>query len=169
MSLGLPLVGIEPSCVASFRDELPQLFPAHAGAHYLAQHTLLFGEFLLSKNIRPPQLQRRALVHVHCHQHASLNAESDARLLAWMGIEAEILNAGCCGLAGSFGFNKNNHELSMRIAEQKLMPAIRAADLNTLLITNGFSCREQIRQATGRRSFNITEVVAMAFAQQSAS
>lgn len=165
MALGLPLVGIEPSCVSSFRDELPQLFPAHEGAHYLAKNTLLLGEFLLRKGFRPPQLEGRALVHVHCHQHASLTAESDARLLAWMGMDAEILNAGCCGLAGSFGFNKNNHSLSLRIAEQKLMPAVRAADPDTLLITNGFSCREQILQATGRKSFNMAEVIAMALAR----
>jgi FAD/FMN-containing dehydrogenase/Fe-S oxidoreductase len=165
MSLGLPLVGLEPSCVASFRDELPQLFPAHAGAHYLAEHTLLLSDFILSKGFRPPPLARRALVHVHCHQHASLNASADAHLLGWMGVEAQILDAGCCGLAGSFGFNANNHALSMRIGEQQLMPAVRAAQEDTLLITNGFSCREQIRQATGRTSLNMAEVLAMAIAQ----
>lgn len=165
MTLGLPLIGLEPSCVASFRDELPQLFPAHEGAHYLAQNTSLLGEFLLAKGFRPPPLTRRALVHVHCHQHASLNADSDARLLGWMKVEAEVLNAGCCGLAGSFGFNAKNHELSLRIGEQQLMPKVRAADEDTLLITNGFSCREQIRQATGRASLNIAEVVAMALEQ----
>ncbi|MDQ2075373.1 FAD-binding and (Fe-S)-binding domain-containing protein [Marinimicrobium sp. ABcell2] len=162
MTLGLPLIGLEPSCVASFRDELPQLFPKHEGAHYLAENSQLLGEFLQCKGFRPPPLSRRALVHTHCHQHASLDGSSDARLLAWMGVDAHVLDAGCCGLAGSFGFKASNHELSLRIGEQHLMPAVRAAEEDTLLITNGFSCREQIRHATGRRSMNIAEVLDMA-------
>lgn len=165
MAQDLPLIGLEPSCVASFRDELPQLFPKHEGAHYLARNTQLLSEFLQCKGFRPPQLLRRALVHTHCHQYASLDARADERLLGWMGVETEMLDAGCCGLAGSFGFKAENHELSLRIGEQQLMPAVRAAADDTLLITNGFSCREQIRHATGRSSFNIAEVLDMALAQ----
>lgn len=162
------LIGIEPSCVASFRDELPRLFPADERAHYLAHNTQLLGEFLLSIGFKPPPLHHRVLVHTHCHQHASLDAGADATLLGWMEAEAELLDAGCCGLAGSFGFKRANHELSLRIGEQQLMPSVRKADAKTLIMTNGFSCREQIHQATGRHSFNMAELIAMALDEGSA-
>lgn len=165
MAHDLPLIGLEPSCVASFRDEMPQLFPKDEGAHFLAKNTQHLNEFLQYKGFRPPRLDRRALVHVHCHQHASLDGSADARLLGWMGVETDLLDAGCCGLAGSFGFKAENHELSMRIGEHQLMPAVRAADDDTLLVTNGFSCREQIRQATGRETMTIAEVIDLALTQ----
>ena len=163
----LRVVGIEPSCVTSFRDELPRLLPKDERAHYLAHNTLMLGEFLLLIGYKPPPLHQRVLVHTHCHQHASLDPRADATLLGWMEAEAEILDAGCCGLAGSFGFKAANHALSLRIGEQQLMPNVRKADEKTLIMTNGFSCREQIRQATGRQSFNMAELVAMALDQES--
>lgn len=164
MAQDLPVIGLEPSCVASFRDELPRLFPKHEGAHYLSKNTVLLSEFLQYKGFRPPAMSSRALVHTHCHQHASMDPNADARLLGWMGVDAQVLDAGCCGLAGSFGFKRENHELSLRIGEEQLMPKVREAGDDTLIVTNGFSCREQIRQATGRETFTIAEVIDMALA-----
>ena len=159
---GIPLVGLEPSCVASFRDELPELFNADERAHYLAGNTYLLTEFLRREGYHPPQLARRALVHLHCHQHASLHADADREMLERMGVEHRVLDAGCCGMAGSFGFDAKKFDVSLRIGEQQLLPAVRAASADTLIITNGFSCKEQITQTTGRRTWNMAEVLELA-------
>lgn len=159
---GLPVVGLEPSCVASFRDELPQLLPGDDRAQWLADHCYLLPEFLHRLDYHPRRLEGRALVHIHCHQHASLTADADRQLLARLGLEAEILDAGCCGMAGSFGFDAEKYPLSQRIGEQQLLPAVRRAAADTLIISNGFSCKLQIEQGTGRRCLHLAEVLAMA-------
>lgn len=158
----IPVVGLEPSCVTSFRDELPDLFNADERAHYLKDNTFLLTEFLRREGYHPPRLQRRALVHVHCHQHASLHAQADTEMLTRMGVEHRVLDAGCCGMAGSFGFAAEKYNLSIRIGEHQLLPAVRATSVDTLIITNGFSCKEQITQTTGRRAWNMAEVMELA-------
>lgn len=158
----LPIVGLEPSCVASFRDELPELFHTDERAQYLARHSYLLTEFLCREGYQPPRLARRALVHLHCHQYASLHADADREMLERMGVEHRVLDAGCCGMAGSFGFDAKKFDLSQRIGEQQLLPQVRASAADTLIITNGFSCKEQIAQATGRRTWNMAEIMALA-------
>ncbi|HZR37544.1 MAG TPA: FAD-binding and (Fe-S)-binding domain-containing protein [Nevskia sp.] len=162
MARGVPLVGLEPSCIASFRDELPRLFPADERADYLRRNAFLLGEFLEKGGWQPPSLPRAALVHEHCHHHASLGVEAERALLRRLGLRATYPEAGCCGMAGSFGFDARHFELSQRIGELALLPAVRAAPDDTLILANGFSCREQIGQNTGRRVMTLAEVLDLA-------
>ncbi|MEX0618003.1 MAG: (Fe-S)-binding protein [Pseudohongiellaceae bacterium] len=155
----IPVVGLEPSCVASFRDELPQLFPADERAHKLASQSFLLSEYLEKIQYRPRRLTRRALIHIHCHQHASLDVNSERTLFRNMGLDYRMTPNTCCGMAGSFGFKNSNFEVSQRIAEHKLLPAVNAVGDETLIVTNGFSCREQIRQSTGRTPLNLSELL----------
>jgi len=158
-----PIVVLEPSCLAVFRDEMPNLFPDDANARKLRDQCFLLSEFLLKQDgYRPPHLNRKALVHGHCHQKALLGMGSDEQLLAAMGLQADILDSGCCGMAGSFGFEPDHYDVSMRIGDLVLLPRVRAADPDTLLIASGFSCREQIAQATDRRALHVAEVLQMA-------
>lgn len=155
----LPVVGLEPACVASFRDELPELFPDDERARYLARHTKILSEFLADENYQPPHLPRRALVHIHCHHHASLGVEAECELLKKMHLDYQLTPSTCCGMAGSFGFKRDNFQVSQQIAAHKLVASIDACDKNTLIITNGFSCREQIFQTTGRSTLTLPEVI----------
>jgi Fe-S oxidoreductase len=161
---GVPLVGVEPSCVAVFRDELVDLFPDDPDARRLADQTFLLGEFLVDglEGWSPPRLQRKALVHLHCHHRAVLGTEAELEVLARLGLDYEVLESGCCGLAGSFGFEADKYEVSMAAGERVLLPAVRRADPDTLVITDGFSCRTQIEHGTGRRALHLAEVVCMA-------
>jgi FAD/FMN-containing dehydrogenase/Fe-S oxidoreductase len=161
----VPVVGLEPSCVAAFRDELPNLFPGDERAHWLSRHTFIFSEYLDRVGYAPPQLKRKALVHAHCHHHAVIGTDAEKRLLAKAGLDFQFLDAGCCGMAGSFGFDAKKVDVSLAIGELELLPAIRAADPDTLIITNGFSCRQQIEQCTGRAALDVAQVLAMALAQ----
>lgn len=145
-----------------WRDELPELFHTDERAQYLARHSYLLAEFLCREGYQPPHLARRALVHLHCHQYASLHADADREMLERMGVGHRVLDAGCCGMAGSFGFDAKKFDLSQRIGEQQLLPQVRASAADTLIITNGFSCKEQIAQATGRRTWNMAEIMALA-------
>ncbi len=166
MAQGIPVVGLEPSCVASFRDELPQLFSGDPRAQYLAENTFMLGEFLHARGWQPPKMEGEVLVHLHCHQHASLETDSESALLEGMGLKSRVLDAGCCGMAGPFGFSSAHYEIAQRIGERELLPAMREAADDTLLVTNGFSCREQILQATGRGTLNLAEVLDRALSQQ---
>jgi Fe-S oxidoreductase len=161
----VPVVGLEPSCVAAFRDELPRLYPGDERAHWLGRNTYLFSEYLDRVGYAPPQLKRKALVHAHCHHHAVIGTDAEKRLLAKAGLDFELLDAGCCGMAGSFGFDAKKVDVSLAIGELALLPAIRAAAADTLIVTNGFSCRQQIEQCTGRVALDVSQVLAMALAQ----
>jgi Fe-S oxidoreductase len=160
----VPVVVLEPSCLAVFRDELPNLMPDDPLAQRLRQGSLLLSEFLEkhAPGCRLPTLARQALVHVHCHQRAVLGASADVAVLARLGIDYRLLDAGCCGMAGAFGFEREHYDVSMQIGERALLPAVRQADDDTLIIADGFSCREQIEQATGRRALHLAEVIQLA-------
>jgi Fe-S oxidoreductase len=160
----VPIVGLEPSCVAVFRDELGNLFPRDAAAQALARQTFLLTEFLAEHAGAWAwlALQGRAIVHVHCHHKAVLDAASDARVLTRLGLDAQVLDSGCCGMAGSFGFEHDHYEVSVRVGERVLLPAVRAAAPDTFIVADGFSCREQIKQTTGRRAWHPIEIVARA-------
>jgi FAD/FMN-containing dehydrogenase/Fe-S oxidoreductase len=163
--LGIPIVGLEPACVAAFRDELPSLFRGNEHAQRLAAQARFFTEFL-DQEAELEKLGRAAaspaLVHLHCHHHAVLKFESEQHVLDRLGVEARVMKSGCCGMAGAFGFEKEKYEISMRAAERVLFPTIREAKSDTMLLANGFSCREQIEQGTGRRTKHVAELIAEA-------
>jgi FAD/FMN-containing dehydrogenase/Fe-S oxidoreductase len=161
---GTPVVGLEPSCISVFRDEMYNLFPTDQDALRLRAQTFTLGEYLATRGegFRPPQMKRRAIVHGHCHQKSVLTMDGDATVLNALGVDFELLESGCCGMAGSFGFEEDKYELSQQIGERVLLPAVRDVPDETLVITSGFSCREQISQATGRGAMHLAEVVQLA-------
>jgi FAD/FMN-containing dehydrogenase/Fe-S oxidoreductase len=165
---GTPLVGLEPSCLAVFRDELAQQLPHDEDAERLAKQSFLLSELLESQGSRwrPPAFggeRRRALVQAHCHHRSVLKLDAERRVLEKLGLDFELLDAGCCGMAGAFGFERGEHyEVSMRCGERALLPAVRQAAPDTLIVADGFSCREQIVQATGRRALHLAEVLQLA-------
>ena len=162
---GIPVVGLEPSCVAVFRDELTNLFPHDARAQALSRQTFLLSEFLEQK-LRPgatlPQLNRKALLHGHCHHKSVMKMTAEEALVLRLGIDFTAPAPGCCGMAGSFGFHAGNYEISQAIGELELLPAVRQAPPDWLIIADGFSCREQIAQNTNRRALHLAEVLQMA-------
>jgi Fe-S oxidoreductase len=158
---GTPIVGLEPACVSAFRDELVGLFPSEESAKRLSQQTFFFTEFL-DRHCELPRLPHppSALVQMHCHQHAVIKPHSEKSVLGKLGLEHEIMASGCCGMAGSFGFEKAKYPVSMACAERVLLPKVRAASEDTIILANGFSCREQIEQGTGRATMHIAELIA---------
>jgi len=155
---GTPIVGLEPSCISVFRDELHNLFPGRV----LPMMTL--SEFIqhAGDSFHIPRLQKKAIVQGHCHHKAIMKFEPEEHVLQKMGLEFEHLDSGCCGMAGAFGFERKHYEISMRIGERVLLPRVRNAKGDTLIIADGFSCREQITQATGRKALHLAEVLQMA-------
>lgn len=161
---GVPVVGLEPSCVSVFRDELGNLLALDEMAVRLSKQTFFLAEFLErhAKHSLFSTLKGKALVQGHCHQQALKGLDSEMSLLAKVGLEASILDAGCCGMAGGFGFERDHYAISVAIAENALLPKLRGAGPDTLLIADGFSCREQIAQQAGLRSVHLAQVLAMA-------
>ncbi len=159
---GIPIVGLEPSCVAAFRDELINLFPNDADAVRLSESTFQLSEFLVRQRYRPPKLNRHALVHGHCHHKAIMHMDAEIAVLKAMDLDYELLDSGCCCMAGDFGFSASHYDISLRVGERVLLPRVREADDATLIVANGFSCREQIQQTTDRRGLHLAEVIAMA-------
>ena len=158
---GTPIIGLEPACVSAFRDELPDLFPGNERAARLAQQTLFLTEFLdrHSERKRLPQVSGSALVQVHCHHHAVIKPVAEQRVLDRLGLDYELMKSGCCGMAGSFGFEKSKYDVSMAAAERVLLPTIRAAPRERIILANGFSCREQIEQGSGRKTLHVAELL----------
>ncbi|MFC9553988.1 FAD-binding and (Fe-S)-binding domain-containing protein [Rhodococcus sp. NPDC056960] len=148
---GTPVVVLEPSCAAVFRSDLPNLLHGNEDARRLAAQTYTLGELLQHQapDWHPPHRQDiSALIQPHCHQHAVLNYDADEKTLESAGVDTEVLDAGCCGLAGNFGFERGHYDVSVACAEDTLLPALRAADPTTLVLADGFSCRTQIRDLT---------------------
>jgi Fe-S oxidoreductase len=159
ITAGIPVVGLEPSCVAVFRDELPALFPGDEAARRLSARTFTLAELLLQKGWEPPRGDGQALVHGHCHHQAVMGLGADRDLLARTGLEVRVLDAGCCGMAGAFGFEQDHYDLSLAIGERVLLPAVREASPETLILADGFSCRQQIVQTTNRKSIHLAELL----------
>jgi FAD/FMN-containing dehydrogenase/Fe-S oxidoreductase len=159
---GVPVVGIEPSCVAAFRDELPGLMGADEDAKRLSLQTLTLAELLQrhAKDWQAPRLERRALIHGHCHQEAVMGMGAEKELYERLGLDFEVLDSGCCGLAGSFGFEKDHDQISREIASQRLLPLLDDAPEDAILIADGFSCRTQIEELSDRRPLHTAQVVA---------
>jgi Fe-S oxidoreductase len=164
IAAGIPIVVLEPSCATVFRDELVNLFPHNEDALRLSQQTFLLSEFLEQRapDFQSPKLSHKALVHGHCHHKSIMKMNDEEVLLKKMGIDFTTPESGCCGMAGAFGFEKNHYEVAMQCGERVLLPAVREADKDTLLIADGFSCREQIAQTTDRQALHLAEVMQMA-------
>jgi Fe-S oxidoreductase len=149
------VVGLEPSCLLTLRDELPALFPRVSAARQLASSAMLLDEFLTAKapEFAPPSLMGCALVHGHCHQKALAGINSELALLRRAeGLKVDAPDAGCCGMAGAFGYDARRFEVSHTIAERALIPAVRNSADDTIIIADGFACRSQIRQFCPTRS-----------------
>jgi FAD/FMN-containing dehydrogenase/Fe-S oxidoreductase len=161
---GVPFVVLEPACASVFRDEMPNLLPDNERARRLSRQTFFFGEFLdrYAPQFRAPPLQRHAIVHAHCHHKALLGRAAGASLLARAGLDGEVLDSGCCGMAGSFGFERDKYDVSMAVGEHVLLPRVRAAGEETVVVADGYSCREQIAQSTRRTALHPAQVLAMA-------
>ncbi|HMC14463.1 MAG TPA: (Fe-S)-binding protein, partial [Albitalea sp.] len=160
---GVPIVGLEPACVSVFKEELPMMLPLDEQAKRLREQTHLLGDFL-AEHADPARfagVDRRALVHYHCHHKSVLGTRGDAAMLERLHIKAQVPDTGCCGMAGSFGFEAKKVDVSLQCGERVLLPAVRAADADTLVVANGYSCREQIEQTTGRRVHHLAEVLEM--------
>ncbi|HTV21266.1 MAG TPA: FAD-linked oxidase C-terminal domain-containing protein, partial [Polyangiaceae bacterium] len=163
LEAGTPIVVLEPSCCAVFRDELPALLPERADARKLAEQALLLSELVARRGLDGlPQLNRTALVQGHCHHKAVMRFEDESAVLKALGLDAEVLASGCCGLAGSFGFERDKYAVSHACGERVLFPRVRDASDQALIIADGFSCRTQIEHGTGRRALHLAEVMALA-------
>jgi Fe-S oxidoreductase len=165
IAAGTPVVGLEPSCVSIFHDEMTNLLPHDRDAQRLRSQTFLFAEFL-GRHADPERLaklSRKAVVHGHCHHKALFGLEDEQQLLQRLGLDVEVLETGCCGMAGSFGFEHGEkYRLSQQIGELDVLPKVRSADPEALLVSDGFSCREQIRAGTPRRAIHVAQVARMA-------
>jgi FAD/FMN-containing dehydrogenase/Fe-S oxidoreductase len=159
------VVGLEPSCTAVFRSDAPDLLPENQDVHRLREHTVTLAELLTdhTPGWEPPRLDgARGVAQVHCHQHAVLGWDADAALLERAGAEVERLDSGCCGLAGNFGFTAGHGDVSRALAEQVLVPRLRDAPADAVVLADGFSCRTQIEELdpTGHHGRHLAQLLA---------
>ncbi|HEV2391502.1 MAG TPA: FAD-binding and (Fe-S)-binding domain-containing protein [Verrucomicrobiae bacterium] len=167
---GTPMVVLEPSCCAVFRDELTNIYPNNADAKRLHERTFTLAEFLrrYAPDYPVPQLHRHALVHGHCHHKAVMGIQAEQEVLKAMGLDFKVLDSGCCGMAGSFGFEKGDpYEVSIKCGERVLLPEVRNAVSEDLIIADGFSCKTQIEQGTDRRALHLAQVLQLALREGS--
>ena len=166
----IPVVVLEPSCASVFRDEMGNLLPHDEDAHRFSQHVFLLGEFLdkYAPLYAPPQLRpkSKALLHGHCHQKALMGMEPDVKWLNKIDLDVQLIDSGCCGMAGSFGFEKEKYEVSVKGGEQALLGAVRGEAPETWIVANGFSCQEQISQLTKRHAVHLAQLMAAALKQK---
>jgi Fe-S oxidoreductase len=168
MDAGIPIVVLEPSCASVFRDELRNLFPTDPRAIRLRSQTFLLSEFLEHQvpGYEAPQLDRKVLLHGHCHHKAIMKLIDEESLLRKMGADLQSIDSGCCGMAGPFGFERDKYAVSQAVGERVLLPAVRNMPADALIVSDGFSCREQILQATGRRALHLAEVLQLGLHRQ---
>jgi Fe-S oxidoreductase len=148
-----------------FRHELTDMLPHDEDAKRLARQTFTLGELIAehAPEWEMPQLKRKAVVHFHCHQRATSDVDCDRAVLDRLGLDYEVLPAGCCGLAGSFGYEAGKqYEISIKAGERVLLPKVRSASHDTLIVTDGFSCRSQIEHGSERTSLHLAQVAQMA-------
>jgi FAD/FMN-containing dehydrogenase/Fe-S oxidoreductase len=163
---GTLVLGLEPSCTAVFRGDAAELWPADPDVRRLREQTVTLAELLTehTPGWEPPQLHRRAVVQTHCHQHAVMGFDRDVELMRRTGLDVDVLDSGCCGLAGNFGFEDGHYDVSVACAERVLLPALRSADPDAVVLADGFSCRTQIEQGDsgGRAAVHLAELLAAA-------
>lgn len=157
----VPIVVLEPSCAAALRTDLPELLPDDPRAARLSASILTFAEALerLAPDWTPLPINRPTIGQTHCHQHAVLGDAPDRRLRTAAGLTGELAS-GCCGLAGNFGFEKGHYEVSTTCAEEQLLPAVRQAPEDALILADGFSCRTQLEQLAGVQGRHLAEILA---------
>ena len=162
LGAGMPIVVLEPSCASVFRDELTNLLPNDARAVRLREQTFLLSEFLVrfALDFKPPAIDREIIVHGHCHHRAIMSMQDEMKLLRMTGASVKLLDSGCCGMAGPFGFERDKYEISQTLGNRVLLPAVRSAHPDTLIVTDGFSCAEQITQNTSARPLHLAELLA---------
>lgn len=164
---GIPVIGIEPSCVSVFRDEMPDLLPHDQDAQRLAAQIFLLPEFLAKlKDWEPPTYAGRVVSHMHCHHKSIIGTDAQEELLERMGVDVSHPAPGCCGQAGSFGYKRHSYDVSVRIGEQHLLPAVREAPDDAILMADGFSCRQQIEHGTGRQTMHLADLLRFAIRQR---
>jgi FAD/FMN-containing dehydrogenase/Fe-S oxidoreductase len=163
---GVPVVGLEPSCLFGFRDEIPALLKSDA-ARRLAQQTFTFEEFLAAEadagrlHLRFERLEGSALLHGHCHQKSFGAMAAVERVLRLVpGLDVETVESSCCGMAGAFGYGSDTIDVSRAMGELSLLPAVRKASSDTLIVADGTSCRQQIRDFSGREALHVARVLA---------
>src|SRR5579871_3097305 len=160
---GVKVVGLEPSCTAVFRSDAHELMPGDQDVQRLREQTVTLAELLHQHTggWQPPPVGGQAIAQTHCHQHAIMGYDADQALLREAGVDLDVLDAGCCGLAGNFGFEAGHYDVSVACAERVLLPAVRDAAAGSFVLADGFSCRTQIEQAgTGRTPVHLAEVLA---------
>ena len=165
IAAGMPMVVLEPSCCAVFKDELMNLFPNSEDAKRLHERTFTLAEFLrrYAPHFSVPRLNRKALLHGHCHQKALMGLQAEEEMLRGMGVDFKKPDSGCCGMAGSFGFEKGDkYDVSVKCGERVLLPEVREAAEQDLIIADGFSCKTQIEQGTDRRALHLAQVLQLA-------
>ena len=155
----IALVGLEPGCMSVFKDELLRQFPDDPRALQLRNAVFLLDEFLVAKNYIPPPFPVNVVVHTHCHQRSLFDHQAQAKLLEAMQARYTLLDSGCCGMAGSFGFHPDHAKMSHDIGELVLFPALRRMPVGSRVLTNGFSCRKQIYQALGIKSLHLAQLL----------
>jgi Fe-S oxidoreductase len=167
---GVPVVGLEPSCIFGFRDEIPALLKTDA-ARRLAAQAFTFEEFLAAEagagklHLPLGRATRCALLHGHCHQKSFGVMPAVERVLKLVpGLEVETVESSCCGMAGAFGYGRDTIDISLAMGELSLLPAVRDASADTLIVADGTSCRQQIRDGTGREALHVARVLAASLA-----
>ena len=159
-SQGIPIVGLEPSCTAVLRSDVTELLPDDPRAGRVKAATRTLSELLHERGWNPPSLADvQVIAQPHCHQHAVMGFEPDARLLAQAGATVDAVS-GCCGLAGNFGVEKGHYEVSVAVAEHALLPAVRSAPASSVVLADGFSCRTQLDQLADRAGIHLAELLA---------
>jgi Fe-S oxidoreductase len=156
------MIVLEPSCAAVFRDELTNLFPTSKDAQRLSSQTFLLSEFLAkhAPGFKPPAFPQKILLHGHCHHKSLMGMDDEKKILRDMHADLHEPEDGCCGMAGAFGYEKGDHyDVSIKCGERLLLPEVRNASDDTLILTDGFSCREQIHQETDRHALHLAEIL----------
>jgi FAD/FMN-containing dehydrogenase/Fe-S oxidoreductase len=160
---GTPIVGMEPSCLAVFKDELTGILPHDDDAARLSRCAMHWSEFFERNAVEVPRATRDALLWGHCHHKATGGMDPEQQLLQRMGLDVDQVSGGCCGLAGSWGFEAGKYGISISCGEQALLPAVRSAAEETIVVANGFSCKTQIEQSgSGRRALHVAQVMKLA-------
>jgi Fe-S oxidoreductase len=156
---GGAVIVLEPSTASVLRDDLQNLLPQHRDAERVSQNTFLLGEFIEKRELALPALTGKAIYHTHYHQKAVLNAEAGRRVLKKMGLSFDEPQKSCCGMAGSFGFERGKYGISMKIGDLGLLPAVRSSSQDTWIVADGFSCRTQIMDGTSRQALHLAELL----------
>ena len=158
---GTPVLVAEPACASAFKDELPNLMAGRAEAKRLSTQVHYIADFIAANIERFPKFLHggSALVQPHCHHHAVIGFEAEQKLLQHLGLEVERPPQGCCGMAGAFGMAKETFDVGRAIGERVLLPRVRELSDDTVIIADGFSCREQIEMNGGRKAFHLVELL----------